>query len=125
MNTDSAYTSALAGDAPTVSHDWKTVERDGYPRYDQNITYIGINSAGFACCFTIVDVSEGDDACWMHTGEEHIRMMTDLRWWRVLDRPAPDDSAASSVPAIKYTSWCDKHRRGTPCDKCAATGDKK
>lgn len=24
------------------------------------------------------------------------------------------------TPNIRYTSWCDTHSRGTPCDKCAA-----
>jgi hypothetical protein len=67
--------------------EWRTVERDGYPHYEPGTTYIGINSTGFACCFTRADVSEGDDACVMNTGEEDILMMTNLRWWRVLDRP--------------------------------------
>lgn len=69
----------------TVPGDWRTVARDGLPKYQPEVTYIGINSAGFAACFTIVDP---DGACWMNTGEENICVMSELAHWRVLDRPA-------------------------------------
>lgn len=63
---------------------WRTVAEHGLPKYQPDVTYIGINSAGYAACFNIADA---DGSCWSHTGEENICVMSGLRWWRVLDRP--------------------------------------
>lgn len=72
--------------------DWKTVESDGFPQCDGHTTFIGINSAGYACCFNAMR----GGLCVMETAEGNYRQMSDLRDWRLLDRPArgvsrPDD----------------------------------
>lgn len=75
---------------------WRTVVRDGLPKYQPNVTYIGINSAGYAACFTIADE---DGSCWAEGAEESICVMSALLWWRVLDRPDVSSSAdGSGVP---------------------------
>jgi hypothetical protein len=63
---------------------WRTVQRDGFPSCDGHTTYIGINSAGYACCFNAMRGS----LCVMETAEGAYRQMSDLRDWRLLDRPA-------------------------------------
>ena len=63
---------------------WRTVECDGLPKYQPDVTYIGINSAGFAACFTLADM---EGFCWMNTSEENICVMSELAQWRVLNRP--------------------------------------
>jgi hypothetical protein len=63
---------------------WRTVECDGLPACDGHTTYIGINSAGYACCFNAMD----GGLCVMETAEGRYRQMSDLRDWRLLDRPA-------------------------------------
>jgi hypothetical protein len=64
--------------------DWKTVATDGSPPLDGHTTYIGINSAGYACCFNAMQ----GGTCVMETAEGRYRQMSDLRDWRLLDRPA-------------------------------------
>jgi hypothetical protein len=66
-------------------HAWREVDEHGYPGFRPDVTYVGINSAGYAACFNFADPVKGE--CWMHTGEEQICLMSDLKWWRVLDRP--------------------------------------
>lgn len=63
---------------------WKSVERDGMPPCDGHTTIIGINSAGYACCFNAIH----GGLCVMETAEGAYRQMSDLRGWRLLDRPA-------------------------------------
>ncbi len=63
--------------------DWRTVATNGYPPCDGHTTYIGINSAGYACCFNAMH----DGLCVMTTAEGSYRHMSDLRDWRLLERP--------------------------------------
>lgn len=49
------------------------------------MTYVGINTAGYAACFSIADEA---GQCWSHTGEESICVMSELEFYRVLERPA-------------------------------------
>lgn len=68
---------------------WRTVASDGYPACDGHTTYVGINSAGYACCFN--EMRNG--LCVMSTAEGDYRQMSDLRDWRLLDRAARSDGA--------------------------------
>jgi hypothetical protein len=70
--------------------DWKTVADEGFPPCDGNTSFIGINSAGYACCFNAVQ----GGTCVMETAEGAYRQMSDLRDWRLLDRPARGDGLA-------------------------------
>ena len=63
---------------------WRTVAGDGFPPCDGHTTFIGINSAGYACCFNAMR----GGLCVMETAEGNYRQMSDLRDWRLLDRPA-------------------------------------
>jgi hypothetical protein len=85
MEEAAATIRSLCKQLDEARSEWRTVGHDGLPTYQPEVTYIGINSAGFAACFTIV---EPDGACWMNTGEEDICVMSELKWWRALDRPA-------------------------------------
>jgi hypothetical protein len=80
---------------------WNLVTRDGLPKYEPGVTYIGINTAGFSACFTI---AEKDGTCWMNTGEESICAMGSLCWWRVLDRPE-HGTQAWDASQIKPPGW--------------------
>lgn len=62
---------------------WSTVERDGLPPVDGHTVFIGINSAGYACCFNAIWQGQ----CVMETAEGSYQQMSDLRQWRRLDRP--------------------------------------
>jgi uncharacterized Zn finger protein (UPF0148 family) len=72
---------------------WHNVARDGFPPCDGHTTYIGINSAGYACCFNVLH----HGLCIMRTAEGAYRQMSDLRQWRPLHRPPIDD--AGECPA--------------------------
>jgi hypothetical protein len=54
------------------------------PPCDGETVFIGINSAGFACCFNEVT---RDGVCFMTGPEISTVQMSGLKWWRVLDRP--------------------------------------
>jgi hypothetical protein len=66
--------------------EWCSVERDGIPPCDGETVYVGINSAGFACCF---NQARPDGLCLMGSPECSTAQMSELRWWRMLDRPSP------------------------------------
>lgn len=66
-------------------HEWRAVDADGPPPCDGHTTFIGINSAGYACCFNAMR----DGTCVMETADGAYPQMSDLRNWRLLDRPAP------------------------------------
>jgi len=63
---------------------WKDVRVDGLPPCDGQTVYVGENSAGYMGCFNMAD----DHGCWMETPEDDSMIMSDLRYWRVQDRPA-------------------------------------
>lgn len=65
-------------------NEWKTVTADGYPPCDGHTTFIGINSDGYPACFNAMR----GGLCIMETAEGKYRQMSELRDWRVLDRPA-------------------------------------
>lgn len=77
-----------------VEGPWKTVAQDGLPPCDGHTTYIGINSAGYACCFTAMRGS----LCVMETAEGTYCQMSDLRNWRLLDRPARTAGVTTPQP---------------------------
>jgi hypothetical protein len=81
-DTDGAW-SAWQGAWDFRAPDWNTVQRDGFPPLDGHTTYIGINSAGYACCFNAMQ----GGTCVMTTAEGAYPQMSDLRDWRLLDRP--------------------------------------
>jgi hypothetical protein len=64
---------------------WRNVMPDGMPPCDGETTFVGINTAGFACCFNEVT---RDGVCSMNGPELSTVQMSGLEWWRVLDRPA-------------------------------------
>jgi hypothetical protein len=72
---------------------WHTVQNDGFPACDGHTTYIGINSAGYACCFNAMRAG----TCVMETADGTYRQMSDLRDWRLLDRPADARSGADNA----------------------------
>jgi hypothetical protein len=74
-----------------MSH-WNNVEHDGLPPCDGTRIFIGINTAGYACCFNDIEESSVV-ACHYVTAEESNCLMSSLLWWRELDwpnSPAPD-----------------------------------
>lgn len=64
---------------------WKTVERDGVPPCNSETVYVGINTAGFSCCFN--EVTQ-DGVCSMAGPELTTIQMSALRYWRELDLPS-------------------------------------
>jgi hypothetical protein len=68
-----------------MAEPWKTVQRDGMPPCDGETVYVGINAAGYACCFNLIDKR---GFCVMQSPEDRQDQMSQLYWWRVLDRPA-------------------------------------
>ena len=73
-----------------MSDAWRNVNRDGVPPCDGHTVFIGINSAGYACCFNAMQ----SGTCVMETAEGAYRQMSDLRDWRLLDRPTRSAGAA-------------------------------
>lgn len=76
---------------------WHHIDRNGMPLCDGETVFVGINSAGFACCFNQV---RPDGLCLMGSPESSTAQMSELRWYRMLDRPdvvpmvaAPQDAA--------------------------------
>jgi hypothetical protein len=74
----------VLGGAAHIERPWHTVAIDGNPPCDGHTTFIGINSAGYACCFNAMR----GGMCVMETPEGAYRQMSDLRDWRLLDRPS-------------------------------------
>jgi hypothetical protein len=69
------------------------------PPCDGETVYVGINTAGFACCFNEVT---HDGVCSMQGPELSTVQMSGLRWWRVLDRP--DSAKESPVADRRYNA---------------------
>jgi hypothetical protein len=63
---------------------WRNVSRDGMPPCDGETVFVGINAAGYACCFNLIDKRGW---CVMRSPEARQDQMSALKWWRVLDRP--------------------------------------
>ena len=59
--------------------------KNSYPPNDEDIIYVGINTAGYCGCFTHYKFIQ--DVCLYETAEEEIKVMTGLKWWMELDRP--------------------------------------
>lgn len=89
MNSDSSHLPVSGGQQvqaqPLLSAvgEWKSVDRDGFPPCDGHTVFIGINSAGYACCFNAIR----GGLCVTETPEGNYRQMSDMRDWRLLDRP--------------------------------------
>lgn len=53
--------------------------------------YIGINTSGFNCIFNHIEHHEKDGKkiteCYYIIGNHHDLVMTELKWWRILERP--------------------------------------
>lgn len=73
---------------------WHNVKRDGMPPCDGETVFVGINTAGFACCF---NEATPDGVCSMHGPELSTVQMSGLHWWRALDRP--DGAATVEAPS--------------------------
>lgn len=57
--------------------------------------YIGINTSGFNCIFNHIEHHEKDGRkiteCYYIIGNHHDLVMTELKWWRILERPTATD----------------------------------
>jgi hypothetical protein len=62
---------------------WQHVDIDGQPPCNGETVYVGINSAGYACCFN--EMRHG--VCVMVSAESYDPHMSELRYWSVLERP--------------------------------------
>lgn len=53
--------------------------------------YIGINTSGFNCIFNHIEHHEKDGKkiteCYYIIGNHHDLVMTELKWWKILERP--------------------------------------
>jgi hypothetical protein len=74
--------------AESLAASWKHVSSDGEPPVDGETVFVGINSAGYSACFN--EITDPGDMCAMVTAESCVFLMSELRWWRVLDRPMKD-----------------------------------
>lgn len=60
---------------------------------NNDVLYIGINDCGFACVFNYLSVTNIPHRnittynCHYFTEEEPIHQMSDLAWWKILERP--------------------------------------
>jgi hypothetical protein len=81
----------------TMAEPWNTVKRDGLPPCDGETVFVGVNEAGYACCFNAMDKRGW---CVMRSPEDSQDQMSALLWWRVLDRPDARD-----VPSRQFEAW--------------------
>jgi hypothetical protein len=89
-----------------MSH-WKNVARAGMPPCDGETVYVGINEAGYACCFNLIDKRGW---CVMRSPEDSQDQMSALRWWRVLHRPDvehPKEQMRADFEAWVQDRGCD------------------
>jgi len=62
-----------------------------HPPCDGRTVFIGENDAGFLGCFNHIDCH---GVCWMVTPEDSVSIMSELRAWRIADRPPAPASAS-------------------------------
>ena len=68
--------------------EWKSVKIHGLPPCDGEKVFVGINSAGYACCFTDTIMARRQTvSCLYDTAENSEVMMSDLAMYRELDYP--------------------------------------
>lgn len=114
MDVAGATIASLCKQLDEARSAWHTVECNGLPPCNGHTTYIGINSAGYACCFN--EIREAG-MCFMATAEGAYRQMSDLRDWRLLDRPSP--APGSGLPAGQGDALRPIEQ---PCRKCRGQG---
>jgi hypothetical protein len=66
---------------------WHEVAFDGLPPCDEETVFLGENSAGYLCTFTWVNPN---GVCVQGSPEAVTAQFSDLRFWRIADRPKRD-----------------------------------
>jgi hypothetical protein len=89
-----AAPSIAPGEGGEADPHWNHLGRNGPPPCDGEAVFVGINTAGFACCFNAVT---HDGVCSMEGPELSTVQMSGLEWWRALDRPTEVASAGGEA----------------------------
>jgi hypothetical protein len=95
---------AARASSPVAQTTWTDVN-DALPPCDGEKVFIGINTAGHACCFNAIE-STSVISCFYETAESYECLMSCLEWWRELDRTnasaPPSPGAAQGTEPVAW-----------------------